>query len=400
MQFSDLATAGFYADPYPLYQKLRDAGPILPLAPGFWVTGRHGITDALLRDRRFGRNFVNSTRARYGEVRAQAPVFRAYGQMILTLNPPDHTRLRTLLMKAFSAKQVAGLHGFIQDIANGLIDAFIDAGSVDLMKEYALRLPIMVICTLLGLPHEDADKLAHAMDTFAQVFEAAPMSDAQIDAANQGIAFMQAYFAEVLQSRRQHPGDDLVSLLLHAKEGEDRLTEDEIISNLIFLFLAGHETTGNMIGNALVALHRHPAQLALAMSDHTLLPNVIRECMRYDGSVQMTMRAALEDLEIEGVGITRGEVIVVFLGAACRDPARFSNPDSLLINRPDQDMRVLGFGGGIHHCLGARLALDEMEIALSTLFRRLPAMRLTGLDALTYSPRNSLRGLQSLHTAW
>jgi len=400
MQFSDLASPSFYADPYPLYRELRAAGPLVSLAPGFWMTGRYTVADALLRDRRLGRNYRQNIQLRYGDARAHMPVFLAYERMLLLMNPPEHTRLRALLMQAFNVKQAADFRQLAQGIADDLIDQFANARTVDLVQAYALPLPIRVICTLLDVPHSDAAMFTQAVSDAVQALDTAPMDDGQITTANQAIQGMQAYFAAILTERRTRPGRDLVSLLLTVEEGEQRLTEEEILANIILLFIAGHETTTNMIGNALVALHRHPEQLAHAMADDALLPAVVGECLRYDGAVQMAARSALEDLEIAGMPIARGQGIFIFLGAANRDPEKFANPDSLIIDRPDQDSRLLAFGGGAHYCLGARLAMVELEVALGTLFRRLPQMQLTNLDALSWHPRNSLRGVQALTAVW
>jgi cytochrome P450 len=400
MQFSDLASPSFYADPYPLYRELRAAGPLVSLAPGFWITGRYTVADALLRDRRLGRNYRQNTQVRYGEERAHLPVFQAYERMLLLMNPPEHTRLRALLMKAFNVKQAAEFRQLAQGIADDLIDQFATARAVDLVQAYAFPLPIRVICTLLDVPHSDAVMFTQAVSDAVQALDTAPMDEGQVAAANQAMERLQAYFTAILTERRQHPGRDLVSLLLTVEEGDQRLTEEEILANIILLFIAGHETTTNMIGNALVALHRHPEQLAHAMVHDALLPAVVVECLRYDGAVQMASRAALEDLEVAEIPIARGQAIFISLGAANRDPEKFANPDSLIIGRPDQDARLLTFGGGAHYCLGAHLAMVELEVALGTLFRRLPQMQLTNLDALSWHPRNSLRGVQSLTAVW
>jgi cytochrome P450 len=400
MQFSDFASPRFYADPYPLYQELRAAGPLVSLAPGFWITGWYPVVDALLRDRRLGRNYQQNMRLRYGDDRAQLPVFQAFARMLLLLNPPAHTRLRALLMQAFNVKQVVDFRQLAQGIAEALIDQFAPARAVDLVQAYAFPLPIRVICTFLDVPYHDAALFTQAVSATVQALDTAPMDAAQLAAANHAIEHLQEYFTDHLRARRRRPGHDLISLLLTVEEEGQRLTEEEIVANIILLFIAGHETTTNMIGNALVALHRHPAQLARAQADAALLPAVVGECLRYDGAVQMASRTALDDLEIAGQRIARGQGIFLCLGAANRDPAKFAEPDRLRIDRPDQDARLLTFGGGIHYCLGARLAMVELEVALGTLFRRVPQLQLTNLDTLTWHPRNSLRGVQTLTAVW
>lgn len=398
MKISDLTSPAFYANPYPLYKQLRAAGPIIKLAPKIWVTGRYSITDAILRDRRMGRSYMDTIRSRYGDVRAQDPIFKSFERMLLLLEPPNHTRLRGLLAKAFNAKQEACFRQLTQAIADRLIDRFAETGSMDVMRDYAVPIPLEVICTLLNVPYEDAAMFSNAVDAIVLNFEVAPMCDEQIDAANTATIALENYFAPILHERRRNPGDDLISRLLLAEEGGDWMTEEEILANIILLFLAGHETTANMIGNALIALHHHPEQLEKIIADATLVPRMVAECLRYDGSVQLGARAALEDMEIEGVPIARGDKIFVFLGAANRDPDKFEQPDQLIIERADT--RYLTFGGGIHHCLGARLAIIELEVALGTLFRRLPNMKLTNLDNLRWHQRNALRGVESLSAIW
>lgn len=398
MKVSDLTSPTFYANPYHLYKQLRAAGPIIKLAPKVWVTGRYSIIDAILRDRRMGRSYMHAIRSRYGNVRAQEPIFRSFERMLLLLEPPNHTRLRGLLAKAFNAKQEASFRQLTQVIADRLIDRFVKTGSMDVMRDYAVPIPLQVICTLLDVPYEDAAMFSNAVDAIVLNLEVARMRDEQIDAANTATIALENYFAPILHERRRNPGDDLISRLLLAEEGNNRLTEEEILANIILLFFAGHETTANMIGNALIALHHHPEQLAKIIADVSLVPGMIAECLRYDGSVQLGARAALEDMEIEGTPIARGDMIFAFLGAANRDPDKFEQPDQLIIERTDT--RHLTFGGGIHHCLGARLATIELEVALDTLFRRLPDMQITNLDKLRWHQRNALRGVESLSAIW
>jgi cytochrome P450 len=206
---------------------------------------------------------------------------------------------------------------------------------------------------------------------------------------------LECYFKSVVEERRAKPGNDLVSALLRAEEAGETLTEDEIISNVLLLFVAGHETTSNMLGNALIALHRHPGQLARLMGDASLLPKAVGECLRFDSSVQMIVRTAFEDVEAAGHSIARGTIVFMLLGSANRDPGQFEKPDELDIGRTLQG-RLLSFGAGIHHCLGARLATLELETGLGSLISRLPDLRITNLDALQWRQRNTLRGVESL----
>jgi cytochrome P450 len=320
-------------------------------------------------------------------------------RMLLNLNPPHHTRLRALLMKAFNARQIERLRQTARDTASRLLDKLIASGQGDLAADYAHLLPMEIICALLDVPREEASAFRSAARNIVRTMDVNPMSAGQLDESEASMETLQRYFRKVIGARREHPGEDLISQLIAVREGDLQLTEDEIIENIILLFIAGHETTSNMIGNALIALYRHPEQLARARSDSSLLPAVVTECMRYDSSAQMIVRVALEDLEIEGVAIKSGSVVYLCLGSANRDPEAFADPDCLMIERPANGRRVLSLGGGIHFCLGARLAMLEMEAALSTLFARLPAMRITNLDDLRWYPRNAIRGVASLRFA-
>ena len=399
MQFSDFCSPEFHADPYPLYRQLREAGTLVRLAPTLWVSGRYDVCDAALRDRRMGRAYMNAVRARYGDETAQGPVFASFAKMMLMMNPPDHTRLRSLLMKAFNASQAGKLVETVQRIADKLVDRVAGARSFDLMRDYAVPLPLEVICHLLDVPSDGGIDFGTTIGDLVQTLELAPMNPARLEAANAAVRRLEDHFRPILRERRQRPGDDLISRLLQVEDG-DRMTEEEILANIILLFLAGHETTSNMMGNALVALHRHPEQLIEVLQDPALLPGAIAECIRYDGSVQLSARGVLEDMEIDGIALPRGHTVYLFLGAANRDPAAFAHPDRLDIHRPLKDQRALTFGGGLHHCLGARLAQIEMEVGLGTLLRRIPDLRISNLGDLRWHPRNTLRGVESLRAAW
>jgi cytochrome P450 len=397
MQLSDLSSSAFFQNPYPFYSDIRDTGPLVELAPGFFITGRYAVVSSLLDDRRMGRRYLDGVAARYGEDRVQHPVFQGLSRMFIVMNPPKHTRLRSLLMQAFNARQVEKLRTIAQDTANRLVDAFPADEPIDLVGAYALPLPIQIICRLLDVPVEHASKFGNAVDRLAQAFEFNQMSEAQISAANEAMQELERYFSGVVEERRTRPGSDLISLLLSVETDGEGLTESEIISNVILLFFAGHETTSNMIGNMLVALHRHPQQLELLRRQPELLSKAITECMRYESSVQLGGRVTLEEgVEVEGVVLPRDTTIFLMLGAANRDPVRFDQPDSLMIEREDADDRILSFGGGLHYCMGARLAMLELQIAMETLFTRMPAMCLTNLDNLCWHPRNTLRGVESL----
>jgi cytochrome P450 len=396
MNYTDLASPDFYKDPYPLYQRLRDAGQLVPIAPRTLISGHFDVIRALLVDRKMGKAYMEAVRSRYGEAGVQQPVFQALSRMLLMMNPPAHTRLRTLLMKAFNARQIDLLREISQSTADELIDALPAGQPFDIMSQFALPMPIRIICRMMDVRVEDAPMLGADVGRLAQAFEAAPLNADQIAMTNTALSNLEAYFRDVVAARRRKPGTDLISTMLSVNDNGDTLSEDEIIWNVIFVFAAGHETTSNMIGNALIALHRHPDQLDKLRAQPELLTRAVNECVRYDSSVQVVQRVALEDTEVEGIAIPAGTIVVLSLGAANRDPSQFDEPDTLLIERPESASPALMFSGGIHYCLGARLAMLELETALGTVLRRLPELRLTNLAELQWHPRNTLRGVVSL----
>ncbi|WP_213776709.1 cytochrome P450 [Caballeronia sp. dw_276] len=395
MKFSDLSSPAFFENPYPFYEQLRAEAALVPLAPNVVLTGRYAIIEALLHDRRMGKTYMQSVAARYGESGYEQPVFQALSRMFLMMNPPMHTRLRSLLMKAFNARQIDLLRDIAQSTADNLIDALKPKEEFDLVSDYLFPLPVNIICRLLDVPVEDGVRLGSAASHLGNALDSAPMDAERLAAANEATLTLQRYFAGVVEQRRLKPGNDLVSALVRAEEAGESLNDDEIISNVLLLFVAGHETTSNMLGNALIALHRQPGQLALLKRDPSLLTKAVSECLRFDSSVQMIVRTALEDVEVEGVSIARGTIVFMMVGSANRDPGQFSNPDQLDIERALQG-KLLSFAAGIHHCLGARLATLELEIGLGTLVSRLPDLRITNLDALQWRQRNTLRGVESL----
>ncbi len=258
-----------------------------------------------------------------------------------------------------------------------------------------MPLPVEIICGLLDIPPSDGAKLALAAGQLVHAFDLAPLDAERLAEANAAALTLEQHFAGVVEQRRTKPGTDLISALLTVEEAGESLSEEEIISNVTLLFVAGHETTSNMLGNALVSLYRQPDQLELLRRDLSQAPKAVSECLRFDGSVQMVARTALEDIETGEVSVARGTIVFMLLGAGNRDPERFDNPDRLDIGRGDQG-RLLSFGAGIHYCLGARLAMLELEIALQTLLSRMPGLRIVNLDTLQWRQRNNLRGVESL----
>jgi cytochrome P450 len=396
MQYSDFSTAAFFDNPYALYDEMRAAGPLVKLSPGLYVTGRYPVVHDLLFDRRFGKGIEASVKARYGESAVDEPIFRIARQMLNGLNPPKHTRLRGLLMKSFTARQLERFHQVSHDLSHRLVDALIAKDEADVIRDFAFPLPAQIICTILDVPLEHIPMLKQLSNEVSGALDLNMMNEEQLRKGNHAALELHRYFAALFEARRRSPGEDLVSQMVAAEEDGEHMSNEELVANILLLFVAGHETTTNIIGNALVSLHRHPDQLRLAMSNAAMLPNVVTECMRYETSIQSTLRVALEDAEVEGTRIARGDVVFVWIGAAHRDPAIFADPDTLKVDRSFKDVKILTFGGGVHYCLGARLATMQSETALGTLFSRLPDMRISNLDHVRWHKRSHLRGVESL----
>ena len=363
----------FIRDPYPYYERLRTTDPMHITAHGAFLASRHADVSLVLRDKRFGKDYVDRTIKRYGPKIMDEPIFASMKHWMLQQDPPDHTRLRGLVVKAFTARRVEDMRPRIQQVVDQTIDAIIDRGHMDLIEDFAFRLPVTIICDMLGIPEQHRETFYKGSRDGGRILDPVPLTPEEIAQANTGNALAIMYFEQLFELRRRDPGDDLTTQLLQAEEDGSKLTNEEMTANIILLFGAGHETTVNLIGNGLLALHRNPDQLALLKANPSLITNAIEEFLRYDSSVQLTGRTTLEDVEdLGGKRIPKGDTVLCLLGSANRDPAVYPHgPDQLDITRPN--VKPLSFGGGIHFCLGAQLARIEAEIAINTLLRRIPA---------------------------
>lgn len=390
----------FIRDPYPHYERLRSTDPMHLTAFGAYVASRHAEVSLVLRDKRFGKDFVERTKRRYGPDIMKEPVFRSMSHWMLQQDPPDHTRLRGLVVKAFTARRVEDMRPRIQQIVDQTLDRIAPQGHMDLIEDFAFRLPVTIICDMLGIPEEHREVFYASSRDGGRLLDPVPLSKAEIEQANAGNLMAQMYFQQLFELRRKNPGDDLTTQLVQAEEDGSKLSNEELTANIILLFGAGHETTVNLIGNGLLALHRNPDQLALLKANPQLITNAVEEFLRYDSSVQLTGRVALEDIDdLGGKNIPKGESVLCLLGSANRDPAVYPDrPDRLDITRPK--IRPLSFGGGIHLCLGAQLARIEAEVAISTLLRRLPDLRLGNAENPEWRPTFVLRGLKNLPASW
>ncbi len=390
----------FIRNPYPYYERLRTTDPMHLTSFGSFVASRHAEVSLVMRDKRFGKDFVERTVRRYGPQIMEEPVFRSMSHWMLQADPPDHTRLRGLVVKAFTARRVEDMRPRIQEIVDQTLDRVIPKGSMDLIEDYAFRLPVTIICDMLGIPEDHREAFYAGSRDGGRLLDPVPLSPEEIKQGNAGNLMAQMYFQQLFDLRRKQPGDDLTTQLVQAEEDGHKLTNEELTANIILLFGAGHETTVNLIGNGLLALYRNPDQLALLKANPALITNAIEEFLRYDSSVQLTGRVTLEDIEdLGGKPIPKGETVLCLLGSANHDPAVYpDHPERLDITRPN--VKPLSFGGGIHFCLGAQLARIEAEIAISTLLRRLPDLRLDDAENPEWRPTFVLRGLKRLPASW
>ena len=387
----------FHANPYPFYQALREKDPIHQSPLGFWVLTRYDDVVTSLRDSRYGRDsFAPLIEAVYGPETAEGNLPRS----MLMRDPPDHTRLRSLVNKAFTPRVIEGMRARIQMIVERLLDKVQDARSMDVIDDLAYPLPVTVICEMLGVPLDDHEAIRGWSSDIARSLDAIGLlADPEIVA--RGVAArrnLTDYFRRLLPERRKHPKADLLSLLIAVEEQGDKLNEGELLAMCLLLFIAGHETTVNLIGNGSLALLEHPDQMAKLRDDPPLIASAIEELLRYDSPVQWTARITNSDVEIGGRTIPSGSMVIAAIGAANRDPHHFQDPDRLDIVRADN--RHVSFGFGIHYCLGAPLARVEGQIALDTLLRRMPDLALQTGAMINWRKSSALRGLQTLRATF
>src|SRR6266436_5848429 len=372
VQFNPMDPA-FVEDPYPTYHVLRSQDPVHHSPLGFWVLTRYADVIAMLRDPRL----IKEPIAAFVAARFGMAVPFGLGLSMLDRDPPDHTRLRGLVSKAFTPKALESLRPRIQQIVDELVDQVESRGEMDLVEEFAYPLPVIVICEMLGVPVKDHERFKHWGLDIARGLDAIMLPpDSEVGKRSMiGRKALAEYFRELIAERRAAPRGDMLSALIAAEEAGDKLDEDELLATCILLLIAGHETTVNLIGNGTLALLRHPEQMEKLRRDPSLVESAVEELLRFEGPVETaTERYALEDVQISGATIPRGGLVYVVLASANRDERQFDNPDTLDITR--QNNRHLAFGQGIHSCLGAALARIEAQIAINALLRRSPFLQL------------------------
>jgi cytochrome P450 len=390
--FVEAMSPAFRDDPYPHYERFRGAEPLLRVADTIWFALGHGDVTNLLRHPGMSTDESHATT----EIGKTGPG-AVKTQSLLFMDPPDHTRLRNLVARAFTPRRIEGLRAATEAITAELLDAMVaDRAPVDLIQAFAYPLPVRVICSLLGIPAADEAVFTGWSRGIARSLDPTILRSAEIDAAiEQARRELRAYLGDLLEFRRKTPGDDLLSGLAAVEADGDRISSGEVLSLAVLLLVAGHETTVNLIGNGVLALLRAPDQLAVLRRSPDLVGPAVDELLRFDGPVQITQRIATEDMEVVGCKVRGGDEILLVLGAANRDPAVFAEPHRLDVTRDAR--RHVGFGGGIHHCLGAVLARMETQIALANLLDRFGRIELAG--APVRRPTFTLRGLESLPVA-
>ena len=381
------------SDPYPLYHALRETAPV-HYSPALesWFVSRYADVAAIVRDPRFGKDYKRQMEIKFGSSwRDHSSLARGEDSM-LNRNGPEHSRLRSLVIKSFTRRAMDGLRPTIQRIMNDLIDPFAKKGGGDLMAEVAFPMPVTVIGELLGVPAQDRNQFRGWVLDWVATFEmrVSPEDLRKADVANDNI---RAYFADLIAEKRKKPDDALLSRLVNAQDDGDRLSEDELSAMALLVFAAGFETTTNLVGNGLFGLLKQPDQVQVLRDRPELIPLLPDELLRFDGTAQLIVRDTQDEVEVGGVKIPKDQTVFGMLGAANHDPAEFDNPDEIDVTR--DRFRPMSFGGGAHFCLGASLARAEIEIAFRTLLERFDVIEFDG-EPPDFRDRLTLRGLQSL----
>ena len=397
-----LRSAGSLEDPYPVYSLLRTVHPVLPVpvpdfdGPGVWLLTRYRDVHGVLRDNRFSVDRMSAPLIR--ENLARLPSFiqqSAFGmRSLLVMDPPDHTRVRKLVNKAFTPRRVAELRPRVEALVAEEIDAIARNEQFDLIHDLAEPLPAIVIAELLGVPAADHRQFREWSSTLIAALAA--RNDIERARGSEAAQKILQYLSDVIAERRREPRDDLISAMIAAQEERDVLSDAELLATCNLILLAGHETTTNLIGNGMLALLREPEQLERLRAQPELVPSAVEELLRFDGPVQATIRVAREALEIDGREIPQGALLLVNLGAANRDPDVFDDPDRLDVGR-DPNPHI-AFGFATHFCLGAPLARLEAQLAIDALVQRFPGLHLLE-DAPQYRENPILRGLKRLNLA-
>ena len=372
---SELYTDEFAADPYPAFARLRAQQPVCPVSsPRFdsYLISRFDDARTALADPRLSKDLYGP-QEHY--LRIFGPNSAGLNKNMLNADPPEHTRLRRLVSQAFAPRRIEAMRPRVAQTVDDLLDKIVPHGEADLMRDFAIPLPMLVISDLLGIPATDHDRVLDWTQVIRTSGSSRRSPEQERAAVQEAQAQLHRYLTELVQAKRAHPADDMISALISACDEEGTLSEPEVVTTTFLLLFAGHQTTADFIGNAVVALLTHPDQLDLLLRQPALLPSAIEELLRFDGPLPVASpRIATEDVEYQGVRIPRGSIVGVVLNAANHDPEHFVDPDQLDLGRVRGPH--LGFGHGVHYCLGVSLARMEAQIGIGTLLRRLPGLRL------------------------
>lgn len=425
LSLSNLQREDVRANPYPFYEQLRVQDPVhWDEELGFWVLTRFADIESLYLDERFSRAqglMRGFDRLSIEHQRLAAPVYHSFSKTVFYADPPYHTHLRGMMNNAFTPRRVETLRPVIQRLVDELLDAAQTSGGMDVVRDFAYPLPVMVIAELLGLPVQDRAKFKKWSDDLFAILGTMKKSPHLMERAAHSLEEMTGYVTTLSRKKREDPRDDLLSALLavvdddmppaalhplpksasphpeaftrHEQAAASALTQDELVANVNILLSTGHETTTHLLGNGLLALLQHPDQLRKLKDRPSLLDGTIEEILRYDNPVQITYRSAVEEAELNGQLIHKGDLVNTIIGAANRDPGRFTRPDYFDITRDEG--RHLSFGMGIHYCIGAPLVKLEAEIAFETILRRFPNLALA-TEKLEWQEHPIFRGLKAL----
>jgi len=397
LSLSNLQRPEVRADPYPFYVQLRSQDPIhWDDKLDFWVLTRYADIAAVYHDPRFSR--AQGLRRGFerlpeSEQVIAEPVYRSFSKTMFYSDPPYHTHLRGLVNSAFTPAAVEQMRPYVQLTVENLLDAVQTNGKMDVIHDFAYPLPILVIAQMLGLPTEEREQFKKWSDDLFAILGSVPHAPELMERAARSLTELTGYVTELSEARRGQPREDLLTALVEAVEDGKQLTQEELVANMIILLGAGHETTSNLIGNGLLALLQNPDQIQKLRERPNLIASAVEEMMRYDNPVQIAYRSAAEDVEIGGKCIRRGQLVNSILAAGNRDPEHYSEPDRFDIARDEG--RHLGFGLGIHFCLGAPLVRLEAQIAFTSMLRRFPELSLA-TDTLEWQEHPIFRGVKSL----
>jgi cytochrome P450 len=396
----DLKSLANVHDPFPVYRWLRDHEPVhWSRSFNAWAVTRYAdVLDIFEQPLKFSSDRFRKVDEKYASRR---PAVQAVGAILddwlVFRDPPDHTRLRSLLQKSFTPTQLDKSRERIQATVHRLLDLVVEHGTMDFIREIAFPLPATVIAVLLGAPTEDIELIKEWSDRLAAYLGGSVDGKDNFGEAREGVARLVEYFQSLLRDRQKHARDDLMSLMLRAEHEGERLSREEVVANCVLLLFAGHETTTNLLGNGLYHLLRHPDQTGLLTQHPELTASAVEEFLRYDGPVPATIKVATADIDWHGRTIRRGDMVLPFMSSANRDPRQFPEPDVLDVRRTPN--RNVAFAYGIHFCLGAPLARLEGQLTFATLLRRLPGLALQS-TAPRWKPMIFLRGLESLPLRW